>query len=1111
MKTNYWTTLLLNSMPSMLRTHLAILALTCLLFSPLIAQAAVSPNTTDPGLQVVTQEQIQTRLEALANRNLPEAENTTLKAQLEAALQFIHVEQEAQKKIEALNERMKQAPGQITQSREQLESLTAANANETLKNISSIPDAELQQTFSQQESQLFTWKTELAEINKFILQGQTRPEQIQTKLGDLQQRSQSLKTLSENSAPTPEEQLKNQAEQQAIQAQTALLRLELNTSTLLELANLRKAILEQQIEHGTQKNDMLQKAINDRKISTTQAAIENATQTSVSTPYSELLEAEKTKNRQLAEYLLKSTARINELTQQNTYINSQLDIVTNINSTLAQQVKALKGSPSLFELLNRQKKLLPAIPKNTNTLATELGDLKLNQFYLNQLRSEFSDPNTYTETRLANTQVDESVRQGLLELAKKRDSLYGSLQTDLTQLTNLIVNLQVSQAQLDSKTRETLHMIEEQMFWTPSNAPISGEWFKQKTSQFKGALQEAVASHSLMDMISALITRPWIFTPFLLVIGALVFYRKKINQAIAYINNQIGLVQKDRPINTPLVLLLDILLALPVAMALALAGLALELDGQGLNPAYGQALFEISLGWLIFQTIYQTLSANNVAINHFGWNAQKSHTLRRQILQIGILVLLMVAIITVSNNQSDTIAHNGIAIMGMILCYLILSFFLARMLVNKESRKHFSWITWLIVIALILTPLALMVATMVGYYYTAIKITQRLINTFYILLFWALLEGIAMRWLSVEARRLAYQRAIEKRQMQIQLREQETKDNTEPPQVIEEPVLDVTTINQQSLKIIRMFLFSALFVALYAIWADVLVVFNHFNDIVLYSYTGLAGQLVPLTLMNFIIAIVILVMMIFLVRNLPGTLEMLVLSKLHLSKGVSYAITTILSYIIIALGISISLGILGVSWEKLQWLVAALSVGLGFGLQEIFANFVSGIILLFERPVRIGDRITIGGVTGTVNRIQIRATQIIDPDSKEVIIPNKTFVTGQLINWTLTNTITRIAVKIGVAYNADINKTKQILMRIANNNPRVIRDPGPSVSFVNFGADTLDLELSMLVGEIADRSSAIDEINGQILENFKQEKIDIPYHQVDVTLKNSQGQEVRLT
>ena len=117
------------------------------------------------------------------------------------------------------------------------------------------------------------------------------------------------------------------------------------------------------------------------------------------------------------------------------------------------------------------------------------------------------------------------------------------------------------------------------------------------------------------------------------------------------------------------------------------------------------------------------------------------------------------------------------------------------------------------------------------------------------------------------------------------------------------------------------------------------------------------------------------------------------------------------------------------SRDKLQWLAAGLTVGLGFGLQEIFANFVSGLIILFERPIRIGDTITIGTFSGSVSKIRIRATTITDFDRKEVIIPNKAFVTERLINWSLSDTITRVLIKVGVAYGSDLDKVKRCCCR----------------------------------------------------------------------------------
>ena len=217
--------------------------------------------------------------------------------------------------------------------------------------------------------------------------------------------------------------------------------------------------------------------------------------------------------------------------------------------------------------------------------------------------------------------------------------------------------------------------------------------------------------------------------------------------------------------------------------------------------------------------------------------------------------------------------------------------------------------------------------------------------------------------------------------------------------------------------------------------------------------------------------------------------------------------TTLLSYVIVGFGLVSALSSLGVSWDKLQWLVAALGVGLGFGLQEIFANFISGLIILFERPVRIGDVVTIGPLSGTINRIRIRATTITDFDNKEIIVPNKNFVTEQIINWSLQDTITRVIIKVGVAYGSDVAKVRELLMQIAKNNPRVLKDPEPLVFFLNFSDSTLEHELRLHVKERGGRNQAIDEINREVDRLFKENGIEIAFRQLDINLRDSKGLE----
>src|SRR5690606_32566933 len=197
--------------------------------------------------------------------------------------------------------------------------------------------------------------------------------------------------------------------------------------------------------------------------------------------------------------------------------------------------------------------------------------------------------------------------------------------------------------------------------------------------------------------------------------------------------------------------------------------------------------------------------------------------------------------------------------------------------------------------------------------------------------------------------------------------------------------MDLELGNTQSLRLANLFLLLAFGVAVYWVWADLIGAMSYLDNVTLWQQTvgeGAQAREVSTSLGDVLFALIFLVVALMMARNLPGLLEVMILSRLALRPGSAYAITSLLAYTLTAVGILVSLGSLGVSWSKLQWLVAALGVGLGFGLQEVFGNFVSGIIILFERPVRIGDLVTIGDLSGTVNRIRIRATTIRDFDNK---------------------------------------------------------------------------------------------------------------------------------
>ncbi len=278
------------------------------------------------------------------------------------------------------------------------------------------------------------------------------------------------------------------------------------------------------------------------------------------------------------------------------------------------------------------------------------------------------------------------------------------------------------------------------------------------------------------------------------------------------------------------------------------------------------------------------------------------------------------------------------------------------------------------------------------------------------------------------------------------------------------------------------------------------------------SGTGEASEseTIVLTLADVGMALILLIATVIAFRNLPGLVEIAVLQRLPLDAGSRYALSTILRYLIAIIGIVAAFGAIDIGWSNVQWLAAAFTFGLAFGLQEIFANFVSGLIILAERPIRIGDTVTVGGVSGTVARIRMRATTISDWDRKELVIPNKNFVTGDIINWTLSDPILRLTIPVGVSYGADVRLAEKVLKRVASETPNVLKDPKWHVYFRGFGDSTLNFELRVFIGHVDHLISVRHELHMRITEAFRADGIEIAFPQRDLHIRSFEGLE-RLT
>jgi potassium efflux system protein len=379
-------------------------------------------------------------------------------------------------------------------------------------------------------------------------------------------------------------------------------------------------------------------------------------------------------------------------------------------------------------------------------------------------------------------------------------------------------------------------------------------------------------------------------------------------------------------------------------------------------------------------------------------------------------------------------------------------------------------------------PLALIFLSVAGYHFTAVQLGWRLYWMLIITAGIALLAGIAGRVLTIMHDGF---RGHADRSLALSAAHQ-----TSAPE---------ETRNQVH-RILRVFAWVSFVIIAWQLWSDVIPAFNYLENVRLWESLAKYGTLQPVTLRDVLWSVGIMVITLILSKHLPGLLEIVLLERLPLDRGGRYAISFICRYLIVFTGLLVVFRWIGLSWTSVQWLAAGLTVGLGFGLQEIFANLVSGLIILIERPVRVGDFVTVNGVSGHVCRVQLRATTIKDPDHRELIVPNKRFITEDVMNWTLTDRSTRVTIRVGVAYGSDTKKVQRVLHEVARANPLVKAVPGPEVVFLAFGESTLDFELRVMVATRDDYFQVTHELNMAVDAAFRKEQINIAFPQRDVHL-----------
>jgi len=412
----------------------------------------------------------------------------------------------------------------------------------------------------------------------------------------------------------------------------------------------------------------------------------------------------------------------------------------------------------------------------------------------------------------------------------------------------------------------------------------------------------------------------------------------------------------------------------------------------------------------------------------------------------------------------------------------------------------------------LLCPVALMVLTILGYYFTAYQLAWSLMEMAWLALVLVLANAVMLRGLRAAQAKLALQKALREQEEAVRKAREANEDPEESIQStpqISAPALDLQEINEQTSMLIRSVTLVVGLIGLGFIWAEVFPAFRFLDNVSLWTQeigVDKAGTpiLKSITLLNLIIAAIIFVATFVAVKSGTALLEILMARSSKLDAGSQQSFGLIGQYAIFMVGLFAGLNALGIGWRQFQWLAAAMTVGLSFGLKDIFANFVSGIIILFERPIRLGDTVTVAGSTGKVSSIRIRSTTITDWDRRELIVPNQAFLSEKITNWSLSDKVRRVVIDVGIGYGSDAKKAEELLLKIAKEDRLVLENPGPSVYFEGFGADSLDFKLRVFV-PLSDAIKVQNQIRHRINRMFQEAGIEIPFAQRDVHMDTGAG------
>ena len=1006
----------------------------------------------------------------------------------------------------SLQQNVESAPQQVTELNEALELLPPVEVAAQVDISGS--SAELRKALETGRVSLKGLTDELQRVGDQLVKLEGRPVEIASRLpeatrevSDIEDQWDPEKNNSDQLSPTERaEKMLVRANYTRLRREVEMMKLEQLSQTVREeVLQAKKALLTRQVENAKTAVNTVNAKLDEELASDVDRIQTWVKQAVDDLPGDEDVQALAEEVQQLSSQFETVVENLKQVSPATREVKNRLDEITQEFRDIRTELNLGSGGNEVAQvLLELGRRAQPSTIKRSVPITVERA--RLDWFALKKKRRQQDD----IEASFADRES-----QAVTELVTARKEILDQHLAESANLTQMLGELQTQRQQFLDLCEDVQKFVSESLFGFKIRIcpPIRLSSFTEVPTGLAWIFRAEHLAEVQRAFLSS--TIQWILASIVFLI--LLLLRQPLKRAVANTIPPTRRTSTDRYWWTAKALLWTLLLAAPFAIFVGSIAYVLgntpDPSDWMLGLVYGakkSALIAIVAG-----VMYEICRPKGLGIGHFDWNPEitsRATSILKSIIIVYVPVMLLVA----STGFGEASQYMGsVGRVGFILSHawvanvLYRKLYLGRKPENESADETVSrfvklwrrvwgplWIG---------TPIMLIIIACFGYMITAADLSYGLFASAGIVVGGVILVSLAVRAFEIRRRRMKLREAIAKRRAHYATLKEEDPDHEQDGLLQldeeEELALDLVSASDQTVNFFRLLFKLGIIVALYKYWSSVIPLTAILDDIPILIVGGLS-------LLTLVKALLVAGATFAAVRNLPGLLEFTVLRGSTIEAGTRNAIYTLCQYAVVGLALISISNILQLDWEKFGWMAAALSVGLGFGLQEVVANFVCGLILLFERPIRVGDIVTLDGTTGTVTNINMRATTVTNWDRQELVVPNKTLITGNILNWTLSAAMNRVVIPVGVAYGTDTDRAREILLDVAAKHPDILDDPKPLASFEQFADSSLNLILRAYLPDLDNRLSAISDLHTEIIRRFTEEGIEIPFPQQDMHLRS---------